>query len=413
MIELSRLFRFSSTVLLAAVAAIAWGGRLSAQCPIPDGLDGGPCCALATENAPNSKITQDSLNICWNDCGIDFIGPVVATWTPQKILSTTGPDCGIRRNTLNIRTPGGMLLWTGTMRLQYSRTWLEMPPGGMPPLQVWRYLVNGNLRASALVAPPPCPLPPCAPAFGGSVKFTGYIDYARSCLPGGMTQVAWMLTHACDMIDHAPGFPRAGIFHPGRSYTFVGPMAGFVPAPVVATEGTPFSAFEAVRRLQFPAPGTAGPIQCEFEEPFSHALTVTPLCLCATGPTFSAQWVLGSLAGGGTCGTTIGTPGGPFLPGFLSMGIGSWTLGGIYPGMEDLRWNVGGYDYTDPCTGVVMPEVFYGVTTLGGYPAMQVTTMGPLMPLPLTFIDQSNSLGGIGTVMNIPYVSDHVLNLNE
>ena len=50
-----------------------------------------------------------------------------------------------------------------------------------------------------------------------------------------------------------------------------------------------------------------------------------------------------------------------------------------------------------------------------GWFALQVLTMGPGLPLPLTFIDQANSLRltpGV-TVMNIPFFSDHILNLNH
>jgi hypothetical protein len=413
MSALERLCRLSSAILLAALGSIAWGTRISAQCPAPDNLDGGPCCTLTTESLPQfGKVSVSSLGICWRDCAVASVGPVRAVWTPLHILPSTGRDCGLRRNRLDVLTAGGgMLLWTGTMRLHYSRTWLETDPSGTG-LQVWRFLVNGDLKPTALVAPAPCPLPPCSPALGGPVRFAGYIDYAQNCATGAV-QIAWMLTHACDAIDHAPGFARAGAFHPGRSYTFVGPGAGFVPAPMVATEGTPFSPFEAVRRRRFPLPGTTAPVRCEYEERFGHSLTVTPLCLCTIGPPLSPQWVRGSLSGTGVCGTTIATPGGPFLPGFLSMGIGSWTIPGTYPGPEDLRWNAGGYDYLDPCTGALRPEVFFGVTTLGGYPAVQVTS-GPGLPLPPIFIDQANSLSLTGaTLMNVPYVSDHILNLNE
>jgi hypothetical protein len=87
---------------------------------------------------------------------------------------------------------------------------------------------------------------------------------------------------------------------------------------------------------------------------------------------------------------------------------------GTYPGVERLRWNAGGYDYGDPCIGVLDREVFFGVTTLDGYDAFQLLTVGPGLPLPKTFIDQANSLRTDGsTVMNVPYVSDHILNLNH
>lgn len=402
--------------LLSALAMLAAHGTPDAQCPLPDQLDGGPCCAGAVAKIPVfPKVKVNSLDICWRDCGIDNVGQCRAVWTPLVTPVTPGvvPDCGVRAQRLDLSDAAGVLKWSGRMRLVYSRTWMEVDPSGAP-LQVWRFLVNGDLVPTPAAGPAPCPLPPCALAFAGQVRFTGYIDYAESCTAAGGLQVAWMLTHACDTIDHAPGFPRAGAFHPGRSYTFVGPSAGFVVAPVVANEGTPFSGLEAVRRQILPVPGTVGGIRCEFEEPFRHSLTTTPLCLCSVGLPLSQQWVLGNLSGNGVCVTTIATSGAPFLPGFLSMGIGRWTAAGTYPGVEELRWNTGGYDVSDPCTGVLAPEVYFGVTTLGGYPAVQITTTGVGLGLPPIFIDQASSVGPGGVpILNVPYRTDRILNLNE
>src|SRR6185436_11117310 len=162
------------------------------------------------------KVTQGALDICWRDCGAAFSGPCTARWTPLKILGTTGSDCGYHTARLEIFSPAAVLTWSGNMRLLYSRTWLETDPAGTP-IQVRRYLANGDLRPTTAAGPIPCPVPPCAPAFGNRVKFTGYIDYASSCNAAGGLQIAWMLSHVCDFIDHAPGFPRAGVFHPGQS----------------------------------------------------------------------------------------------------------------------------------------------------------------------------------------------------
>jgi len=399
---------------LFVLAAFTVLGRASAQCPVPDNLDGGPCCALTSEKVPPLKaFTQSALDICWRDCGIDFVGPCRARWTPLHVLPATGQDCGYRLQRLELLDVNGMLKWSGTMRLLYSRTWIEIDPSGTP-LQVWRYLVNGDLRPTAAVGPAPCPLPPCALAFNGRVRFTGYIDYALDCAtPGAVPRQAWMLSHVCDTVDHAPGFPRAGAFHPDRSYTFVGPSAGFVPAPVVAIEGTPGSPFSYVRRLRHPVPGTTGPIRCEYEERASHVLPNATFCLCTVGPALSMQWNTGPLTMPGACGTSISPPGIP-VPGFVSMGIGSWTLPGVYTGVEDLRWNVGAYADVDPCTGVTRNAIFYGVTTLGGYGAVDLMSGGLGAPLPLIFIDQADSISTPGTgVANVPFRSEIVLNLNH
>ncbi len=54
-----------------------------------------------------------------------------------------------------------------------------------------------------------------------------------------------------------------------------------------------------------------------------------------------------------------------------------------------------------PFVTVARQEVFFGVTTNGGYPATQVLSAGPGLPLPPGFIDQSNSVDPAdgGTVM--------------
>ena len=63
---------------------------------------------------------------------------------------------------------------------------------------------------------------------------------------------------------------------------------------------------------------------------------------------------------------------------------------------------------------VVRDEVFFGVTTRGGYDATELTSEGPRRPLPLVFIDQSSSLRQpqFTVTMNIRYVSDHFIALN-
>lgn len=395
-------------VLAFALCLLALEPFAAAQCPLPDGLDGGPCCTVAPLDLPKfPNFSQDMLGICWHDCDIEQVQTCQARWTTVPILAVP-PPCGFRLVNLELLDALGVK-WKGRVRLLYSRTWLETAPGGVG-LQVWRFLVNGDLIPRSGL-PVPCPVPPCVTAFGGRVRFTGYIDYAQDCITEAW-QFAWMLNHSCDLIDHHPGFPRAGAFHPDRAYTFVGPAAGFVPAPLLPFEGTVGSAFEDIRRIDYPPPGVVGPILCEYEERMTYSLNpFQQLCLCMAGP---PQYSIASMSLNGVCGTSVFTPGGPFLPGFISMGIGTWTVPATFPGVERLRWNTGGYDYIDPCTGTTRHEVFFGVTTMDGYPATQLLTPGPAGPLPPVFIDQSNSLTNAGvTVMNVPYISDHILNLNH
>ena len=92
-----------------------------------------------------------------------------------------------------------------------------------------------------------------------------------------------------------------------------------------------------------------------------------------------------------------------------------WAYLNQYQKRLRIRWSCGGYDYFDPCVANVKQEVFYGVTTLRGYDARRILSGGVRGLLPLTFIDQGNSLrraDKFTTQMNVLYATDHVLNLN-
>ena len=152
------------------------------------------------------------------------------------------------------------------MWMQYSRTWLETSEDDRS-YQVWRFLWNGELDAERSVADTPCPLPTCSPVFNDRVRWTGYVDYALDCDSLEWSH-AWLLDHECDAIDHAPGFPRAGTFHPNRSYAFVAPAAGFVPSAAVPVERGS-TAVESIRRVNLPEGEEPG--SCEYEEPLEGA----------------------------------------------------------------------------------------------------------------------------------------------
>jgi hypothetical protein len=404
MLRARKLFAASCFMLALVVP------RLGAQCAPSDGLDGGPCCAPAPLQVPRPKFQQQALGICWQNCNVSATATYVADWTALQPGFGPGSVAPCGWFTTNVELKSGTIVrWRGKLNATYARTWLEIDGAGNT-YHVWRFLLNGDLHATSAAGPIPCPVPPCAPAFQNRVRFTGYVDYARNCSANAF-QFAWMLSHVCDSIDHDPSYARGGAFHPDRSYTFVGPATGFVPGPLQPIEAgaTPF---ESLRRWRVPPVGATGPVQCEFEERLATA-SLNPLsnfCLCAGGPT--QQWVLSDLQVLGACGTNV-QGGGAGLP-YLSMGIGAWTIPGTFPGQESLRWNTGLYLYSDPCNGAVLDEFFFGVTTMGGYSAFQYLASGPGPALPPKFVDQANSkLFPTGNLTrNVPFGSDHVLNLN-
>ena len=400
----------SQSLLAAVLACFTFAPTSSAQCPPrPDRLDGGPCCTPTFDGLPRfPNFTQDVLGICWKDCDVESTDGCFAEWRIHKQKFSDGGmrPCGVRSAALRLRDSAGSIKWRGRIYMTYSRTWQENPTSG--DLQVWRFLINGDLRPTAAAGNPPCPVPPCASQNGNRVRYTGYLDYARDC--NGEWQTAWMLTHACDQIDHAPGFPRAGSYHPDRSYTFVGPGASFVPGSLQPAEGGA-GGFEALRRLNLPIPGMTGMTTCEYEEQAQHSLTpIQNFCLCGQQGA-EPQFTAADLFVSGACGSLLQSGG--LLPGFISMGLGMWIDPTRYPGLEVLRWNAGGYQYDDPCVGATTEEVWFGVTTIRGYDARQVLSTGVGPMLPGTFIDQSSSIRQNGTVMNVPYRSDHILNLNH
>ena len=215
-----------SIALLLALASLA--SISSAQCVRPDRLDGGLCCTPAQPFFPTPPgFTQDCLELCWRDCDLEAQVNLKAIWGASS-YSTLGP-CRRIRQSLALEDLAGNLAWKGRFSFQYSRTWLETDPAGNS-MQVWRYLLNGDLKQLPPPAPFPCPVPACAPATNNRVRFTGYMDLAREC-GTNIQRNAWMLTHACDAVDHNPNFPRGGVFHPERSFTFVGPSAASRPRP--------------------------------------------------------------------------------------------------------------------------------------------------------------------------------------
>lgn len=395
--------------ITTALFALSLAAIASAQCPQPDNLDGGPCCAPTKVSLPTFPgFKQDTLHICWLGCDVDGVGGCTVKWGAP--VGGPAGACGPMTSVVRTFDPAGNLTWRGKMRLTYSRTWMEFSTN-QQSYQVWRFMATGDMRPTSAAGGTPCPVPSCHANFG-RVKHTGYVDWAYDCQTGTWSN-AWMLTHACDLVDHDPGYPRGGSFHPDRSFTFVGPAAGFAIGPMFPGEGGG-GASEAVRRIRSgTTTGAIGVPVCEYEEQVQFS--VTPIAkYCSCSPNGAPQWQESDIFVGGACGTMIsGTVGGT-LPAFLSMGIGRWTDVNTYPGPEFLRYNVGDYVTVDGCTGVTHNEYAFGVTTMEGWGAFQLTANGIGAQLPQTFIDQATSMRRKGgPLLNAPGMPTRVINLNH
>lgn len=398
---------FRTTLAAALLALTGFSGRAAAQCFTPDGLDGPlpPTCQPANLTSTDFAVSQRAVGICWRQCGVDATAAYKATWSKMiPSVNTAGTvDCGWF--TTRVQLSQSTLSWIGTLNAHYSRTWFEGNPAA--PLQVWRYLVNGDLRPTSTTAGP-CALPPCAAPNGMKVHFSGYIDYAIDCNSGQRFD-AWMITHGCDSVDHAVGYPRAGAFHPDRYYTFVGPAANFVVGAAPSIE-VGLANQESVRRWDR-IPGTTIGASCQHDEPLAFAAfnPFAQTCLCTAG---APQWYEADLSGAAVGGTTFNTLAGS--ADYKSVAIGRWTNPGVFPGVEEVRWTTSDLVWTEGCTTLTTFEPFYGVTTSGGFPAWQIDTTGLVTPLAPMFIDQSSSrqMPFNTPVRNIPSRSYHILNLN-
>jgi hypothetical protein len=360
-------------------------------------------CAPAQSQVAQQPFQQQAVALCWLNCSLSAQAPYTAKWSGHNPV--TAPSGAIACDWSQARisiSNGAGLQWDGHLFLAYSRTWAEVAPSGNA-IQVWRYLANGDMRIVG-TTPLPCGVPGCASAFARRLRFTGYIDYAREC-GTTVTERAWMLTHACDAIDHAAGSPRAGSFHAGQSFTFVGPAAGFAPAAGASPESGAMT-IDCVRKWNV----TAAATQCTQEERLTTG-TISPLaptCMCGVGP---ASWHQAQLSVTGMYGTTLA----PFAGSdpFRSFQIGMWTNPAVFPGVEEVRWNCNEGQWID-CSGVTRQESYFGVTTHNGFPAFSIDATVPPFSLGTMFIDQGNSIlfPAAVPILNVPYRSDHIVNLN-
>ncbi|MBI3846954.1 MAG: hypothetical protein HY292_20205 [Planctomycetes bacterium] len=407
------------------VVAVA-GARASAQC-LPDNLNGA-CCQRADVQLPSfPAISQEIRYLCFDNCQSRVNGRLCVDVAAPR-LATTGNGrvvCGLYliRFTIHTCSPNRpQTLWSGSMRAQYSRTWLEAPvTGGASSLQVHRFLLNGDLTPSAFLVSHfgsnRFAVPPCAAAFSQHVHFWGYIDYARDCgSPAPTVEIAWALNHDCDAFEHAGGSsrpsPGSGPFHGGVSYGFVGPGPGFVVDTATLAPAAGANGAESVRRNDW----TRLPSICVNEEPLQQASmsVIREACACSSNTGLPAQYVESALDVTGTCGSAFHTDA-VGLGAFVQKRIGGWTNAAVFPGAESLLFGQGPLETTDACApGILVPRYYKGVETIGGFDAFTIGV--PIQgPLGRQFADVASanvSPNNPTTIIGAPYVSFYVLNVN-
>jgi hypothetical protein len=353
-----------------ACALFVGAPAVTAQCLGPDNLNG-PCCTPTTPALPPfPPISLPGLGVCWTQCTPNTKNDIKVSWTP--LVSATCSEFVTQLSIDDATT--GLPLMSGTMILDYTRTWIETEPSGLSK-QVWRFAAKADLAWVPAGIVPPCPTPSCIfppPAFNTAFYY-GYLDYA-TCAAAGPWDNALVLYHGCDRFMHMPGLSsKPGVFHPAQSYAIVAPHNSaqqFMPVNQLASGGPVIA--EATRNV------LPGPI-CMVEDP-TTAGAMTPLgagCVC-TLSAVPKQQTLRQFLGQTTCITSAGVPAAwatlnvafPTLPWMhmVTTSIGVWTNGNLYPGKESAWVDEGLFVTQDACTGDWI-ELKYGGTTRDGWPA--------------------------------------------
>jgi hypothetical protein len=389
--------------MVVVAAALALSGRAAAQfCAGPDGY-GVPCCTPAVPNLPViPTVSTDGLYLSFNNCATQFNRRICVAFgapTPTGV-------CGTYTIRVTLKLCGGaqLPLWTGLLRAHYSRNFNVSDP--VVNAGIWRFMVQGDLRPSAQLISRAGSnanvVPQCYRTFPG-VYVTGFIDYIWVCV-GNTWSAAWALDHECDAIAHHPSSARPGTFHPGLSYTWVGPAAGFNVDPVNGVIAAAGGTAEALRRNDWPNQ----PNICLGEEPISNSnISISPPgCVCGSPGT---QFIPTGLAITGTCGSQLTAilPSTAPIP-LVQKRIGNWTSPFGWPGSATLLLDFGDASYADGCTSTSAGQHFEGVETIAG--PFVIDPAGNLLGSSLVDLASSNRPAG-ARVVGIPHVTWYLVNL--
>jgi hypothetical protein len=398
--------RSNAAMAAVVLAMLAVNSAAWSQCPGPDGFGfTAGCCTPAMPNLPLfPTMTLNGLGACIRDCGVESQFDTVATIVPTPLVC----DYWIMGLTIVSTSGPPFTASTALLAAKYARTWFEFPIAGAAPLQVWRFLVNGDLTyAGATATGAGCPIPLSALApYNLPVHYIGHIDYAMDCATGAW-QIAYSLSHFCPTESHAPFSARpiaAAAGWPKRTYHFVGP-ANFVFGLCAVPDG-PIIA-ESTRTsvgLTVPVPYTC---LRETQVVNGQLNTVAFNCVCndplpMLPPSRYAHQTLFATevcAGAAAAILSFGGLGVPFLPtGLRAEIIGSWVPAAgapAFPGAECVSVYLGILDSPGLCGPVPPPfgtiHAVTGVGTTGGFGVMLPETPTPAFA-PLDFLDLENML---------------------
>jgi hypothetical protein len=411
------------TFALVALVAFSFALTTAAKaqgCGVDDGFQG-PCCAAASPTFPVfPTVTLNGLGASLKECGLDCQWNTTVTIAPTQVLC----DFWLLGLSITGNGPGDPSIPGALLFGKYARTWTEFNP--VTNVQVWRFLVNGDLP----YAPPsPAPGSPCKypysvqPPIGLPAHFSGNIDFAYDCF-FGTWEVAMTLTHLCVYEVHGPlsGRPLAiPAGTPPRSFHFVAPD-NFAFGPGAAPQGPIVADAERESLLVWGAPYV-----CINENPIvaGNLQDVYCDCPCASivpplAPLYHHQNLNAVISSG--CGSVpiASVPFPPALPtGLRYQSLGSWFYvagSQMYPGPMEIGHYMGllyAHRICVPGTSIAPFEAVTGVGTSNGL-GMSLFNSGPPGAVYFESVDLSNILAFPSLVpqLGVPYVSDRVFSIN-
>jgi hypothetical protein len=405
--------------LVAALAAFALVLPSQAQfCGVDDGFVG-PCCAPAAPAYPVfPTLTLGGLGGSFNNCNLDCQWNTTVTIAPNQVLC----DYWLFGLSITGATPADPTIPGAVLLGKYARTWQELTPLG--PIQVWRWLVNGDLPYGALPSSATLckyPFATMPPTFLPA-HYSGNIDYAFNCATGTW-EVSMALTHLCVYEVHGPlsavPLPIPAVTPP-RTYHFVAP-ANFVFGPGPSPVG-PILA-DAERESNF----ITTPYTCLTENPIVQGFIndVFLDCHCGaptpvTPPLYHHQNLFATVVNCGVALPIISVPIAPVLPtGLRFQNIGAWIAvagGQNYPGPMNIGHYMGLIDSPPMCIppgALGTLNAVSGVGTVGGYGAFLYTSPAGTIPF-MKSIDLGNilTLPSLLPALGTIYISDRVWSMN-
>ena len=421
-----RLTGLGTTALLALLLCLCFGPASSLQaglpdCTLGDALDpDAPCCETVDLTLPSFPPfdLEPMRYLTWNRCSLARNKEVCASFG----IPTQTTECGVYQIPFTMRTCGqqATALFSGDLTAIYMRTFRETIQigKGSETVQVWRFLLNGDLEVSPFVISrfgTNPNVPQSYVDYGNQTYWAGYIDYRVRCDAGKgkgpAWEIEWVLNHECDRFAHPKGGNRPGVYNPERSFT----MAPFDFTPLSDDLGAATFAFQpagGLREVEYTSETTA--VCKQPSRPSGQLLFLDGECLCADGK-LPLQYARVAILADSDCGFSLGT--GKTLE-LYSKIVGFFPAEGGEPNRFPVLL-VGDAEWLQGCDKTNARGYNEGVMVLSNPGVFTFTTLlpgkgkGGFEPLDPYFIDLANSADAArNPVQGAPHVSNKMGHLN-